>query len=497
MAALLVAMTGCQKEPQVETPGNDVDAKHYVAVNISLPSTTGTRANGNFDDGEANEYKVQNITLAFFNDGSYVNSIPVDSNPWEETLNDDNITATKGTGAIEIDFANFNQVLVILNNSIDVSTKKFDPSQGIHTANTTEITDIKTINGASNDSFLMTNAPQYDEKQHSFTYLVAITPQTSVEAALTNAPTVQVERATAKVEVKTNTKVEMKDQYSVGEDESTVAFKNWNLDITNKTFYPVRLCQGYTSGADWWKDTDNLINPGIYSNPRTYFAVDPNYESLGEAAKSSFNAITVVDGEWEKPQYCLENTFNINGMNQNQSTRVVLKAEFIPGTIKKADEENWPTEGEGGKTWYKVGAANYAYTKAALLELLNEEKLPTFTNGVYTHSNYGKIYEYTDAICYYPIIIRHFNLKELGYETLTEAEYLTKFDENNGYFAQDLGRYSVVRNNWYRLTINSVSQPGEPVIPEPGTGTDDEVKRYVACDIEILSWCTRDQGVDL
>ena len=66
MAALLVAMTGCQKEPQMGSEGTDANAKAYVSLKINLPTEVGRRAEG-FNDGDPKEYSVNNVTLVFFN----------------------------------------------------------------------------------------------------------------------------------------------------------------------------------------------------------------------------------------------------------------------------------------------------------------------------------------------------------------------------------------------------------------------------------------------
>lgn len=495
LAALLVAMTGCQKEPvgTQENQGNDADAKHYVAVNISLPFDAGTKAEEKFDHGTTNEYKVKSITLVFFDtEGNYIAHQDVTPNPWsDENTDGEEITVSKSTGAVEVKHSNIAQVLVILNNKVDLNDS-FD----FHAKNTEPVTAISTIIGDSSDEFMMTNAPSYNN-DGTFSYLVAITPTTDKNYAENNPVSVKVERVTSKVTLEEAESIEVKNgAYSTSTNPATFDCLAWNLDITNKYYYPVRLCQEYEdANSDWWKTGTEFINPGINTTKRVYFAVDSNYDNASPT--DEFNEINAVDGNMSTPQYCLENTFNTKCMKQLQSTRVVLKAEYVPGVIKTGTDETWPSE---DKTWYKVN--NNAYTPAALQDLLNVDPATlSFTNGECNayESEYGLIYKYTKAICYYPIIIRHFDLQEMGYaDTFTESDFLKQFGGTpGGYTPQDLGRYGVVRNNWYNLTINSVSQPGEPEIPAPGEGDDDEIKRYLSCTIDILAWRLRDQGVDL
>lgn len=102
---------------------------------------------------------------------------------------------------------------------------------------------------------------------------------------------------------------------------------------------------------------------------------------------------------------------------------------------------------------------------------------------------YKDIKYYKDGVTYYyATVIKHFGdiytpANETNPEQYTEANHL--------------GRYGVLRNNWYELQINSVSGPGEPEIPVLPEEPVDKEHRYINCEINILSWAKRSQGVDL
>ena len=71
-----------------------------------------------------------------------------------------------------------------------------------------------------------------------------------------------------------------------------------------------------------------------------------------------------------------------------------------------------------------------------------------------------------------------------------------KNDEDNN--KKYLGRYGVLRNNWYELTVNSVSGPGTPDVPTiKPTDPDDENYKYISVSVNILDWAKRSQSVDL
>ena len=61
-----------------------------------------------------------------------------------------------------------------------------------------------------------------------------------------------------------------------------------------------------------------------------------------------------------------------------------------------------------------------------------------------------------------------------------------------------LGRYGVLRNNWYELSVNSVSGPGYPDVPKVNpTDPDDVNDQYINVEVKILDWAMRKQVIDL
>ena len=84
---------------------------------------------------------------------------------------------------------------------------------------------------------------------------------------------------------------------------------------------------------------------------------------------------------------------------------------------------------------------------------------------------------YKDGINYFPVLIRHFG------DDLVSAV--------GGY-----GRYGIVRNNVYKLNIQQIKSPGEPIVPEiDPEDPDDKENSYVAFDVEVLPWVVREQNV--
>ena len=109
---------------------------------------------------------------------------------------------------------------------------------------------------------------------------------------------------------------------------------------------------------------------------------------------------------------------------------------------------------------------------------------------------------YTCGISYYTIRIKHFG----DYETPWSAtgayikgsgEVVTDIYGDPVQTKDFLGRYGVVRDNWYNLSVDGVTKIGsaEPV-NVTGKGTpDDEVENYISVHVHIVPWVIRNQHI--
>ena len=376
--------------------------------------------------------------------------------------------------------------------------------------------------------------------------------QPSAEAATPNP--IYVERVVAKVSVKVN---DTDNEISVSGDTyqgATVKVDNWTLQNTNKKTYLVRNVVGSETNAAWksWvgyfntKATDGGYNRfvGRTVGPvRTYWGIDPNYAKVGKDNLSdNFDILTsqTQSISWKVPAnsstqadaedvlYCGENTTVAAAMLDNQLTSVLLKATFKPQGASSANQtfftcngvstiytaEEMTTSFETVLTIagdvYKLADGESIEIKTSLtegttitqasdlnkvFEITKDDETTGYPKDL-TEAQYNKIWEkyknikyYKDGVTYYyATVIKHFGDV---YTPADETNPETYTDQNH------LGRYGVLRNNWYELQINSVSGPGEPEIPELPEEPADKEHRYINCEINVLSWAKRSQGVEL
>ena len=158
----------------------------------------------------------------------------------------------------------------------------------------------------------------------------------------------------------------------------------------------------------------------------------------------------------------------------------------------------------GGGTATVTGVTQTART-------LSSEDAETFSTTYTTIINNNvKLKFYDDGYCYYRVPIRHFDDNQTPWNsspgmTGNGTDQAYAFSTNGTAFsgtaeeiaeAQNqayLGRYGVVRNNWYNISIKSVTHVGSPIIPELTSDADDKVEQLLNATLEISEWVKHDQ----
>lgn len=517
---------------------NDGMAKEYSVQNATL-----ILFNGGATEGKSSFVEAYNLSTA----------------PWKNVgTSTDNITtqSTKIVQKVTKSITNA-KALVILNNngtlnvgddgSLTVNGTKFEGTYAEFLAKT-EATQNKTL---TKDGFYMANAPLANGQGGSAapatgTTVTTLTDlkgkiyDTEAEAKLGTPAEVYVERGVAKV---TLNKGEVAKADNGTTDKVDFAISGWAIDNTNPTTYLVRSTKGFT---DWMgyaneKCTTNpyrfvghtQIASGLY---RTYFAQDMNYDTdatgLQLVAEADFKD---AYGD-ANPQYCFENTFNVKHQNENQTTLVAIKAKLNSGKdfyivggdqttlfdktqleklIKNkflSVEEGWVKDNAKNETT-SIGEDDLTLTfdndAAGVINLtsvtVKSEKLkdsPAVLPATYLEdvkAAVGSVVCYKNGVSYYTVRIKHFGDDltpwkngELDVKPGSVYPDGTKTAENNW-----LGRYGVLRNNWYDITVQDVKGLGSATVPELTGTTDDELESYIAVRINVLSWAKRTQGATL
>lgn len=527
----------------------------------SVSGTRAVDAGGaEMNEGTANEYAVKSVTALIFqkygsDEGSckFVESVdlPTTAADWTDDTTD-GITTTKKLVAklTNVDTKNQYYVLVLLNNNKTGGVKVPLPTVGQSYNEWNSQILIPSVDDlAADNDFYMANAPL--KGTASPTTLVTINKENIYSSkekaeAGTSAATVYVERGVAKMTVANPGTKTVKDKATLADTKSEVTFSKWALDITNRKTYAVHNIDGLSKDFPAIWTTERFTG----TNNRVYWGTDPNY-NLAELntndakRKEEFNFITApseINKDFTNttntnPVYCLENTFNLANMYQGQTTRVIFKATYTP-----KDNAGNPLADKDG-TFYTIGNMT-TILKAAALETavntaatsvlpgctvdytnlkqegshvitLEDIKDSTGTTLVADKDYNGKtgtkivkeindklglidgaghaeamvgINTYAQGVTYYIARVKHFGS-------------LTPWNSGESYGADNvkyLGRYGMLRNNWYELNVGNVYGPGYPGVPPVDPNQpDDENEKYLSVSVKILSWAKRSDTVDL
>jgi len=288
---------------------------------------------------------------------------------------------------------------------------------------------------------------------------------------------------------------------------------------------------------------------------RTYWAEDPNYGGASYTFSSgAFNYLGNGDGNLvnqklgeSTPLYCMENTFDVVNQKVQQTTRAIVKVKFGIGTfytfngdnsmlydetnmkkrvldaiksstavmekmststqtVTKIEDDDitnlklgWVETVEGTSTTHenacdgdgKIYVLGFTVKKADGTNLNIDNN--TFGKALVDELQLREIMMYKEGYAYYPVLIKHFG-DDLTPWNKTTASFDNPYGSpvSNKY----LGRYGVVRNNWYNIDIKRINNVGSAVVPNASKNAsfDDKPENYISVRINVLSWAKRNQS---
>ncbi|MDH6342787.1 hypothetical protein M2480_001558 [Parabacteroides sp. PFB2-12] len=394
-------------------------------------------------------------------------------------------------------------------------------------------------------NFLMSN----------FTGLVDVDDETNImptpEQAEANGAAVElfVERAVAKVTVAKATEDNFESMTGANVGDIT-----WDVDVVNtKTFWMRNAAKmlnpnsnDYPFDKDKQGDTYLVDESSTTAKPAyryLMYATDPNMSGVskkgvaGSIQNYPFTNITSATRELETYAYVTENTMDADEQYEDVTTSVVIaamitpKETFFAKTLKEKTAEQNSDE-------YFLFNNTYVFTRTDINEILaaaSDAKTvitsASSSDNDVTWEDLMKVEE-NQVISSLPNILKAIATSKVDGNDVFDANYFTaeklstskdmasgsavvRFFKSNAqnyyyvpirHFDNDLqadamtyGRYGVVRNNFYKLTLNSINKYGTATIPDPEDrkDPDDKESSWLSVQFEILSWMERNQGVGL
>lgn len=521
-------MAACSNEDVQNSTPITQTGEAYMTVQFAMAGNVTSRAwdKDAFEYADENEIAVNKATF-FFLDASYngcadpytiegTSLNPWDTNTSQEGQSDESINTTSNPVIVVRNAVSLPKYIVAILNPTDT----YDGDDRLSLTQLQAITGDYYNNCRSKGTFVMSSSVYKSSNNEIVAAEVTndnIKP-TEEEAIKDNAPVkIYVERVLAKVTVDNNDK-NGSETIDIDNEEKTVTvvLGGFWLDNTNPQSKLIKDIDPTWTG-DWWNDD---------TNHRSYWATSytpTQEEGYGHGAYSDNNT---------DAKYCQENT------DATTHTQVVVAATLKVDNKAVSlvsyrglyyTKENFLTEiasmTETKKYYVPDGSNGYKNLVAADLDLTcntkdspitiggtpikDYEAVPTLAESVTEVYTKGEGETYTKVEDINSVKSTLNNLATVKYWNNGKTYFYFPIEHYSEATSPDnFGKYGVVRNHLYNITISGVNGLGTPVPDEDEDDDDDpdpiipetpeeDKESYIAAEINILSYKTVSNEVTL
>lgn len=480
----VATLASCNNDDEIVNNGSQpVDGeKAYISLNVLTPTLT--RADNELKGGEEAESIIQHARAIFFNSTGVVTDV--------QEFNS-GLTAGKPSEAFKIN-SKATHLLLLTNETLATElTNKLNEGNSF--------SDINAALTSTTVEQLTTEATGFTMANEDQLVDITANKRSSKDSAeVVGVPAVvKIDRVVAKVQVKTANTVKVP-------SGATFSFTNWALSITNKSMIPLSERVAYNGTTTQVQGVYRKDNNWTAPDTVTSNYISTNFNVITDAQKGSFT--------WSNSdiaQYCMENTMEAKSQKKGVTTKTVIRAKYAPKDISK--DEDYFTY--GGKVYKYDDLKSYYNTYKAehiAAGMNTPDGVWKDADAFVTALNGGTVIEFDAATITSLWFAGKGHLAKgvtggMRYYEKGECYYEAFINHDAAVPAMQLGRWGVVRNNWYELTVNSVSGPGTPWIPDPinpdptdpsqPDDPDDDADTYISVSVTVNPWTFWMQGVEL
>lgn len=339
-------------------------------------------------------------------------------------------------------------------------------------------------------------------------------------AAKDNPAKLEIERLAAKLEVTVASSLKVAPFQNGDENQSLgqFTFEKWAIDHYNSHLFPY-------AEKDVTKSSHTASTPFYKSN---FYTKDPNYDETGGVkgylagiVKNELNLTTLEPKvDWTDKsssfgsnyKYCTENTMDADYQKFGAATRLVLRAQYVPGPTSDGFElgKDWfyLSNGADSKTFATLDALLAVYNPAKLKDdgdrTALEKRLVNACDLFYDQikdklisspSNFAALtQDILDEITAYGGELTKVDGCLYWYQKSINYYYYEIRHDNEANDHMQFGKYGVVRNNYYMLNLTKVNGQGTPWYPgdgpeDPKEEEDiDKLGAFLHFEIEVAPW---------
>lgn len=504
LALAAFAFSACTSEDAVENNPNVEGVKSYVAVNINNVGTGGTRADGDYVNGDANENAISKVRFYFFTQKGDPYKVSGGTTNFKEVEVSGNSTGGANVeritdAVIVIDGVNksypYSMMAVVNPGTIESGVlKDFMSEKEVQAAIATQ-----NFEGQKADAtnFVMTSSVYANEKNEKvWTSNISGHVAMSETEALTSPVDIYVERVAAKIT--STAKGETNHTFQVGETSTGTPvyarIEGWGIDNEKSDAYLVKSIEGASTWTDlgfvwnnpafnrcYWEKT-NTLSPAEHKSWAEYtIQLGENWYTVPNAGVNTTRplyvvAATLVDANNKPIELCTYKTVEYLSEDDVKATIASENKKYMKdmgnGDYKSIEKEDLQFVAADNKYDVKAQLKDgvNVYVKTGEEYVLANEA----ANAALGASN-ARIYK--SGMTYYHTAIKHL-----------------------GAAGKD-GEIGMVRNHFYKVNITNITGFGTPVYDKDTdfvpTIPEDDPHTYLAARINVLSWRVVANDVEL
>lgn len=484
MAALLVAMVGCQKEPAANDAAT-AEGKVYMTLTIQAPTTkseTNTPDNGDYgtstdgtEPGTTEENAINNVHV-YLQNQTTLTFLHTEANP---------------NGSGDYWWAEFSKETSLTNGEYKVYVVCNDTKKEGLTLDQVCTLDEDNLTSVPQDGFIMTNAKVATSLNITADQIAnARNPESPI-----NLGVIDVERSVARFDYKVADPTN-----KLNDGTYQVKLTHAQLINMSKAFYYFRrvsadgtstnaVIGGAEMGAindNYVVDTDFTAKNGEWADEQALnfmYHMSGTLNNWTDLTFSGADSDNYGNKEYKIWRYATENTIPGAVANQvhGRSTGIIFKGILYNGdTPVTSTEDVYVFDNKYLGTWANVKQSTDAKVKAAadmVGETVSDKKdavAAGFT--VYSPNTSGQV-----EMLYY---------------------YWNRHNDNNDPYNMGVMEFAVVRNNVYKLAVTSIAKYGHPTDengdPDPVDPKDPDESQnyYFEVAVKVLPWTVRINNIE-
>lgn len=483
----MAALASCSNEND-DFAANELPSGDFQGyISISIPSQSGgqTRANApGTEAGTATDSDIAEATV-----------ILCDEMRVTDFQSFKSLESGTKTGTMKVS-SDSKYAFVIVNTPADVTAKI---GKGALIADIQGVLASATVDNLTQaNKFVMTSAGAYTDanSKRGLLPIASYIKKTEGEAKTSRMP-INVDRAVAKINVSTDINQTTKPAGTEFE------LKGWLLNVTNKKF------SVYTSLIDFegqnqtpksvYREDINFTISAAFGTPGYETEMEENFTTLD--CTDTYTTWKTTTGS----EYCFENTMAATEQLVDRTTNVIFKAEYTPKGFTKGD------------SYFKYAGVLHTFDDIdALIRAVDVDGNPVNADLVTAADEVAKAVlndnnkNWKDDVASVGILDAIDNggslaaMCKLRYYQNGINYYRGNIMHDQRLATMALGKFGVVRNNSYNLSIKSIKGEGEPWIPGPVTpenpdqpGTDEDEDAYISIDVIVNDWALWTQGFEM